>query len=236
MIEMNNKIFNNPTPIDGTNKNHNIVITPKQGIMFVLTLALLIAVVQFAPNIITQMQTSISATSGSSSQPNIMNNQLPIVTPTPAHGTATPSSTQKWQETTTAGSYIPKFKPNGPDNPTGNDIQEVALNNLPKEFPIATRGILYMKNVRIEGNYLYGDLVSTIDLTNQEVTTAFLDKNGNLMIKAGESGLLYGGYDGDKKMGTYETHQIGAIKLKTGKERYFRVLIPDGAFYLRIKR
>lgn len=154
----------------------------------------------------------------------------PIVT-----GTATPTPTKGQEKIAT---YVPKYNPSGPTNPTGTTVQEVALNNLPEKLLIARNGIVYIKNLKVEGNYLYGDLVSTVDITGEDVKVAFLDKNGNHITKAGISGLLFGGYEyeGGKKLNIYEEYPTGPINLKKGKERYFRVLIPKGAVYIQTIR
>lgn len=151
-------------------------------------------------------------------------------TPTP---TPTPG-----QEKTTA--YVPKYNPNGPDNPTGTEVQEVALNNLPEKLLIARGGVVYMRDLKVKNNYLYGYLGSIIDIDDEDVRIVFLDKNGNPTADHLVNSLSFGRYNEQTKQNEFAEHGklsgSGIRNLKKGVELPFRVTIPKGAVFIQTAR
>lgn len=151
--------------------------------------------------------------------------------------TPTPTLTQGQGKTAT---YVPKYNPNGPDNPTGTEVQEVALNNLPEKLLIARGGVVYMRDLKVKNNYLYGYLGSIIDIDDEDVRIVFLDKNGNPTADHLVNSLSFGRYNEQTKQNEFAEHGklsgSGIRNLKKGVELPFRVTIPKGAVFIQTAR
>ncbi len=210
------------------NRNSGIFISKKMiaEIGFILIVAVAAVIV---------METFQSPTASTGLQLKNAQQAEEAVSTSASTGPATSSLTSGGQETTTeqvaTQPYPAKF------NPSGNNRQDVAINSIPAMIPF-TGGSVYIKDLKINGDYLYGTLGSSIDSKDEKIRFSFLGNDGYAIPGTGEYGLEFSVYSETKKQNVFREATTDAITLIKGKDLYFRVLIPDKAQtkFVHIKR
>ncbi len=62
-------------------------------------------------------------------------------------------------------------------NPSGNNRQDVAINSIPAMIPFAG-GYVYIKDLKVDRDYLYGYLGSNIDSKNERIRFSYIGNDG----------------------------------------------------------
>ncbi len=200
------------------NKNSGIVVNKRM--VAELIVLLIVALVAIAAMEIFQ--------STDSQQKNAQQSEQIVYT-----GAATSSLTggQEKNAEVATQPYAAKF------NSNGDNRQDIEMNNIPAIIPFAGKGV-YIKDLKVNGDYLYGTLGSNIDSKNEKIRFSFLGTDGYAIPGTGEYGLEFSVYSETKKQNVFREATTDAITLTKGKELYFRVLMPNKAQtkFVHIKR